>query len=366
VFYLWDFGVTKQRDPNFGTSFEWDVDLLSGYDSEFVPNSSSRPGAEHFLGFNNPGLCGRIAAWRPDAVLLFGYKWASHLRAAAWARRNRVPILFRGDSHLLGRKSPALLVRLALRPLFSRFSAFLHVGAANRDYFRAFGVPEGKLFFAPHSVDKVLFDRGAPVHRESAAKLRSELGLGARTRVVLFAGKLVAAKQPLELLVSFLGLSPPDTAIVFVGDGPEKGRLQALAADHAAKSGAAQVRFAPFANQSEMPSRYLLADLFVLPSRGAYETWGLAVNEAMFMGVPCLVSDLVGCQRDLVTHGETGWVFDPRDPQALGRTLSAALAELESPLRKEQILAAIDLRMSGYTYEKTSDGLMAALASLRP
>jgi glycosyltransferase involved in cell wall biosynthesis len=66
-----------------------------------------------------------------------------------------------------------------------------------------------------------------------------------------------------------------------------------------------------------MPARYLLADIFVLPSRGHYETWGLAVNEAMHLGVPCLVSDLVGCQRDLVTPGETGWVFSADDPEAL-------------------------------------------------
>jgi glycosyltransferase involved in cell wall biosynthesis len=53
-----------------------------------------------------------------------------------------------------------------------------------------------------------------------------------------------------------------------------------------------------------MPARYLLADLFVLASRGLYETWGLAVNEAMHMGVPALVSDRVGCQRDLVRDKE--------------------------------------------------------------
>src|ERR1039457_1804547 len=74
VFYLWDFGVAHRHDPDFGTSFQWDVDLLSGYDSEFVPNTSGRPGAEHFLGFNNPGLTRQMGAWRPDAMLIFGYK----------------------------------------------------------------------------------------------------------------------------------------------------------------------------------------------------------------------------------------------------------------------------------------------------
>jgi glycosyltransferase involved in cell wall biosynthesis len=359
VFYLWDFGVTKTWDPNFRASFEWDVDLLSGYDCEFVPNASKNPGAEHFFGFNNPLLARRLALWNPDCVLLFGYKWASHLRAIAWARLHRIPLLFRGDSHLLGRGFHQLHVRLALRILFSQFASFLYVGEANRRYFEAFGVPSSKLFFSPHSVDETLFDRGNPKFRAEAENLRTRLGLSPSTTVVLFAGKLVAAKQPLELLRSFLDVKPADAVIIFVGDGPEKEALELMAADHATA-----VRFLPFANQSEMPSRYLLADLFVLPSRGVYETWGLAVNEAMHMGVPCLVSDRVGCHKDLVTTGETGWVFDSEDQQGLSRTLSIALDEVRSPPRRAEIRSNVERRMAGYTYERTTDGLLAALSAL--
>jgi glycosyltransferase involved in cell wall biosynthesis len=366
VFYLWDFGVTRRRDPNFGTSFEWDVDLLTGYDCEFSPNAASMPGAEHFLGFNNPDLTRRLSAWRPDVLLVFGYNWASHIRAIAWARIHRIPILFRGDSHLLGRGLPSPHVRLALRVLFSQFASFLYVGAANRAYFEAFGVPAGKLFFAPHSTNGELFSRADPSHRTRAEELRRQLELSPSTRVVLFAGKLVEAKQPVELLESFLDIHAPDTAIVFVGEGPERDRLERLAGGRAGEPGSPKVRFLPFANQSEMPSRYLLADIFVLPSRGVYETWGLAVNEAMQMGIPCLVSDRVGCQLDLVTHGETGWVFDPVDPRALGQSLSAALEQLGSPARREQIVKAVALRIAGYTYERTSAGLSEAMAALRP
>jgi glycosyltransferase involved in cell wall biosynthesis len=145
---------------------------------------------------------------------------------------------------------------------------------------------------------------------------------------------------------------------VFVGDGPEKAKLLSMASN----GGAAPVRFLPFANQSEMPSRYLLGDIFALPSSG--ETWGLAVNEAMHMGVPCIVSDRVGCQRDLVTHRETGWVFESGDPTALERTLSEALKEIGSPSRKEEIRKAVEGRISGYTYSQTTDGLLKALAGL--
>jgi glycosyltransferase involved in cell wall biosynthesis len=84
----------------------------------------------------------------------------------------------------------------------------------------------------------------------------------------------------------------------------------------------------------------------------------------MHLGVPCLVSDLVGCQRDLVTPGETGWVFAAEDPAALAAALRAALRSPPEELRR---LGRNALATAGrYTYQQTSDGLLAALARLPP
>lgn len=350
VFYLWEFGVTEQRDPQFGARLKWDVDLLSGYDHEFVPNVARDPGTHHFHGLHNPGLRARLEAWQPEAILLFGYAYRTHL---GLIRRAPAPLIFRGDSHLIGH-SPSWLKRLVLRRLYARFAAVTFVGEANRDYFRTFGVPDTKLHFAPHCVDSDRFVRDAAV-AAAASRLRRELDIGDR-KVVLFAGKFLPAKQPGALLNAFIRLRPADAALVFVGDGPERATL----AEQAARHPGCVVRFLPFANQSEMPSRYALADLFVLPSRGLYETWGLAVNEAMHLGVPCLVSDRVGCQRDLVTDGETGWVFPATDPAALPAALARALTALRGDTTELRLRLAA--RIGGYTYAQATRGLNAALA----
>lgn len=355
VFYLWEFGVTEQLDRQFGKSFRWDVDLLSGYDSEFVPNTAADPGTHHFTGLRNPELPARLAAWRPDALLLFGYAWRSHLAALRWACSRHIPVILRGDSHLLGRGLPSLPRRIVLRWLLRRFAAFACVGAANRAYYRALGVPEDRLHFVPHCVDQDRFTATAELRR-AAAELRGQLGLTDR-RVVLFAGKFQPRKQPLELLRAFQETAGADDALVFVGDGPQLPDLQAQAAARPER----RVIFLPFANQSEMPVRYLLADIFALPSRGAYETWGLAVNEAMHLGVPCLVSDAVGCQQDLVTDGETGWVFRNAEDAALPRALARALRTAADDLKKlgEQARQ----RAAGYSYASAARGLLSALAA---
>ncbi|HYP17003.1 MAG TPA: glycosyltransferase family 4 protein, partial [Opitutus sp.] len=247
--------------------------------------------------------------------------------------------------------------RVALRVLYAQFRAITYVGAANREYFSTLGVPTRRLFFAPHAVNHEFFDPGRPEPQAEARRLRDELGIAPGTRVVVFAGKLVPSKQPRQLLAAFAALRPESAALVFVGDGEEKSALVKDA--RLARPGS--VHFLPFANQTQMPARYLLGDVFALPSKGYYETWGLAVNEAMHMGVPALVSDLVGCQQDLVTDQKTGWVFRANDPDHLRDRLAAALRADLQPFRKR-----VAYRIAHYTYAQATEGLMRALAAAAP
>jgi glycosyltransferase involved in cell wall biosynthesis len=71
-----------------------------------------------------------------------------------------------------------------------------------------------------------------------------------------------------------------------------------------------RIHFKDFQNQLEMPDIYKSADVFVLPSKGPGETWGLAVNEAMASGLPILVSDKCGCNNDLIEDGINGYTFE--------------------------------------------------------
>jgi glycosyltransferase involved in cell wall biosynthesis len=71
-----------------------------------------------------------------------------------------------------------------------------------------------------------------------------------------------------------------------------------------------RVHMLGFLNQTEIGRAYAMADCLILPSRrGAGETWGLVVNEAMQFGLPAIVSDGVGCHPDLIREGETGFSF---------------------------------------------------------
>jgi len=300
VFYTWHAAGHEVHDRGFGQAFAWDLPLTEGYDFELVPNVARDSGTHHFLGLRNPELQARVMAWRPDVVHVTGWAWSSHLRLLRALYRRGVPVLFRGDSHLLdgGTRGPRWwLKRALLRRVYSWPSAFLVVGRANRDYYRAFGVPEEKLIDCPHSIDVERFAEPAELLEREAAAWRRELGIGDERRVLLFAGKFEPKKQPVELARAFLAHAEEDWLLLMVGGGALEQELEALA-----RSAPGRLRLLPFQNQSRMPLVYRLGDVFVLPSAWG-ETWGLAVNEALACGRPVVVSDRVGCAPDLVGEG---------------------------------------------------------------
>ena len=351
VCYLWDFGVRACTDTSFQTEIAWDIPLLEGYDHAFVPNRSCQPGTGQFWGLDNPDLQPQLRAYAPDAVLMMNYNYASCYRLL-WQWRE-TPLLFKGDSHVLQvpKGLTAALKRQWISLVYQRFSACLYVGQANRDYFTYHGVPTERLFHAPHAVENQRFQADATA---ATADWKRQLGIPSVHRVILFSGKFIEKKRPLDLLIAFQRARLDNTSLLFVGGGPLEDNLRT-----AAKT-IPNVYFAPFQNQSLMPRTYAIATLFVLPSYGHSETWGLAVNEAMCQGKPIVVSDHVGCAADLVQPGRNGWICSAGDPTALAATLQDALSD-EARLTRYGRYSREHIR--NYSYRQTTQGLLAALAA---
>jgi glycosyltransferase involved in cell wall biosynthesis len=330
----------------------WNIPLLEGYEHEFVDNVAARPGPEHFDGIRNPTLTSTVAAFGPDVVLVYGWNLQSHL-ALMRQLKGRVAVLFRGDSTLLDRQPfvRRMARRAVLHWVYRHVDGAVAVGRANADYFRWVGVPGSRIWLAPHSVDNAFFANAGPEADSQAARWRDELGIAVDHRVVLFAGKLQAKKDPLLLLDAF-PRNIPDAHLVFVGSGELEPELRARAADRQ------RVHFLPFQNQAAMPAVYRLGDLFVIPSRGPGETWGLALNEAMACGVPVIASDRVGATADLVIEGVTGWRFAAGNAGGLASALRDALTL--PPAILGQRGAAASAHIAGWSTARAVQGIAAA------
>ncbi|HEX5170353.1 MAG TPA: glycosyltransferase family 4 protein [Cyclobacteriaceae bacterium] len=315
VFYTWSQAQQRVPDKGFAQEIQWDIPLLSGYEYEFVINTARRPGNKNFMGIVTPGLIPAVRGYDPDALLVYGWNFKSHYDAMRYFS-GKVPVWFRGDSHLLDEKAglKTMMRRLALRWVYRSVDKAFYVGTNNKDYFHAHGLREHQLVYAPHAVDQQRFiDSADKMYAKSALSWRQELGYLPEDIVILFAGKFESKKNP-TLLIEVFNKYFKDQGklkLLMVGNGVAEDELRSMA------TGNENIRFLPFHNQSQMPLLYRVGDVFCLPSKGPGETWGLAVNEALACGLPVIVSEKVGCAKDLICDDDIGWRFDAQEKQQL-------------------------------------------------
>jgi glycosyltransferase involved in cell wall biosynthesis len=308
-------------DTGFKQNIKWDINLLDGYQYEFLNNTAKKSGSHHFKGIINPNIIQSINSFNPDAILVYGWSYQSHLKVLRHFK-GKTPIWFRGDSHLLDSKPK--LIKLARKALltwvYSHIDKAFYVGTANKAYYKSFGLKQHQLLFAPHATDN---DRFGTDRFDEAQILRNKLGIINGEILILFAGKLVRKKSPDRLLKAFLELNLNNSHLLIVGNGELEENLRRTAFPQAqVETENKRVHFMDFQNQSVMPVIYQACDLFVLPSQGPSETWGLAVNEAMASGKAALVSDKVGCAVDLVKAGINGEIFQANNMIDLKNKLS--------------------------------------------
>lgn len=304
VFYTWGEDSITKFDPGFNRVVEWDIPLLEGYSHEFMENSAPDPGTHHFKGIDNPSLINKIEAYQPDKIVVFGWSFKSHLKVLRYFK-GRVPIYFRGDSHLLTEQSfyKKIIRNIFLRWVYSHVDYAIAVGKNNHDYYRWVGLKENQILFAPHAVDEQRFlDLDGNQEKEADLFLAS-LKIPKEHVVFLYTGKFEYRKNLQTLILAKLKLKEMPCTLVLVGNGPDEEELRNLS------KGDRNIHFEGFVNQSKMPIIYRSADVFVLPSIS--ETWGLGINEAMNCGLAIIASDKVGSAIDLIQNN--GFIFRAGD-----------------------------------------------------
>jgi glycosyltransferase involved in cell wall biosynthesis len=308
VFYTWSQSEDGIKfDPGFGKEIQWDVPLLDGYDYSFVNNISTTPGSHHYKGIDNPTLLNEIQNWGASAALVYGWSFKSHFKAMRFFY-GKIPVLFRGDSTLLDEKPGVkkILRTFFLKYVYSKIDVAMYAGIANKNYFKAHGLKENELFFMPHAIENNRFQENE-LTKKKAFELRNKLNIPTDALVFLFAGKLESKKQPDFLVKAFLNISEKNTYLIIAGNGKMEKSLKNDFEKYES------IKFIEFQNQQQMPSLYAVCDVFVLPSKGPNETWGLAINEAMAAGKAIIASDACGASYDIVQNNVNGFVFKKND-----------------------------------------------------
>jgi glycosyltransferase involved in cell wall biosynthesis len=372
----------RQQGVGFGVTFQWDVPLLEGYRHVLLDNVAKQPGVTHLRGCDTPSIRRMVGA--PglgvpafDAVIINGWVVKGCLQALWACRRAGVPAILRCEACDL---QPRVWWKtLVHRALLRQFSAFMAIGAANRQFYLRRGVSPARIVDGLYCVENARFAGSCP--RTTRSTQRQAWGIRGDAVCFLFCGKFETKKRPLDLLQALevlgrtsrrpalaaapaSGLRPPTSDVrcppsghpplhlLLVGDGELRAACESFARERRLP-----VTFAGFLNQGEMPAAYAVADCLILPSDHG-ETWGLVVNEAMACGLPAITSDRVGCHPDLIIPGLTGAVFPCGDSAALAEAMGRLAAD---PERLAVMGQAAREHVKAYSIDALLEGTLAAL-----
>ncbi|MEM0936474.1 MAG: glycosyltransferase family 4 protein [Pseudomonadota bacterium] len=161
---------------------------------------------------------------------------------------------------------------------------------------------------------------GVEISRYGAAPPPQRDGLD-----LLFVGRLTGIKGIFVLLQALAGLGRPDIRLTLIGDGPDRGDLEA----EAARLGV-PARFLGYRSQAEVADTLSDADALVLPSFA--EGVPVVLMEAMASARPVIATH-VGGVRELVAP-EAGWLVAPGDANSLGDAIRT-LAETPEDARAD-------------------------------
>jgi glycosyltransferase involved in cell wall biosynthesis len=200
------------------------------------------------------------------------------------------------------------------------------------------GIDPTRAISIPTGIDLSTF---RPGDRHAA---RAALGLAADAPTVGIVATLRSWKGHRYLLQALAAMQRPEVALVVVGDGPQRGALEELAATLGIS---AQVRFA--GNQHEVAPWMQAFDVFCLPSY-ANEGVPQSLMQAMACALP-VVTTSVGSIDEIVTHGDTGVIVPAQDDMRLREELSSLFDD--APRR-----AALGARAHAEAHARFGEALM--------
>jgi glycosyltransferase involved in cell wall biosynthesis len=290
---------SKYIDKDFKKKFNWNINLLSGY-NYFFSGKSYQNINSFFLSFKN--LNNTLFKKKYDAILIFGWNNIFYLKSFFLAKLNKIPIILRVETNFEDKINffKKIIKYFILNIFFKYINFFLYIGTLNKKFYLDLRVNKNKLYPSPYAVDNHFF--------ANKQKVKVTINKKFKKKIILFVGKFIERKNILEFLnLAILFKNDIRFNFLMVGDGHQINLCNQIIKNNKLSN----IKIAGFKNQKELKEIYKKSFLLIVPSK--YETWGLVVNEAMASGLPVICSRSCSSSRDLIINGKTGYVYNLGD-----------------------------------------------------
>lgn len=328
AWYCSDDSIKGGFDKEFGVNITWDIPLLQGYKSRFFKNYSWKPSIfKGFFGLMNLGLVRQLFKEPKAVIVVHGWNYFTHFFVLMLGKLKGHTICLRNDmplSHEFYKKGwKQKIKKFGLKYiLFPRVDYFLFIGNQNKLFYKSYDIADNRLVACPYAVDNKRFKEQYLSLSPKITEIKESMDIPKAHKTIVFSGKYIDKKRPLDLLEAFKNMNNPDIWLIMVGEGELRSEMEEYIKKHSLK----QVILTGFVNQSKIAEYYAIGDVFVMCS-SLGENWGLSVNEAMNFDLPLVLSDLTGCSDDLVKVGDNGYVFKTGNVEELTTSLENVFNE---------------------------------------
>lgn len=239
---------------------------------------------------HNFDVIGVLRKFRPDVVITSGFN-PTYLFAWTYALLTGVGHVPMTDGWITSEKELGLSHRIVRRIVYRTSQAFIGASRHSLDLYRSYGCNEG-CFYQSH----LCIDNNKFIHESFNRK---------RPYDFMYSGQIIEGKIPdffVEVVRRVIRCTGK-AAVLVIGDGNLRDTfLRNL------KGCGADVTYAGFAAQSDLPNYYSQAKILLFTTRN--DAWGIVANEALACGTPVITTPYAGVAHDLVIDGVNGYVID--------------------------------------------------------
>ena len=169
--------------------------------------------------------------------------------------------------------------------------------------------------------------------------------------MIIFPSRFTNRKRPLDLIQAVALSSRKNIVILFVGDGPNRKKMEDLSLQKGVRS-----VFTGFVNQQQISKYYSIADMIAIISE--YDASPKSLNEALNFNLAAIVSNMVGTAGDLVVEGQNGFIVNVGDIKNLSSKI-VSLIDNENLLKKMKINSGI--LVQNWSLKKDVKGIKSAI-----
>lgn len=282
---------------------KWNTNEPDGF-KEFDLNGMKIAGK---FGYINSGLIDIVK--NNDLIMLGCYEQPTYILLSILCKIFKKPYILSFDgistNRLEEKENP--VKKLIKGIVINNADYIMGNGTVSKRYFNeVFGYPLDRIYNQYLTVDSDKINRLYIDKEKYRNEYREKLGINKDEKVLIYSGRLIDIKNVDSVIKAIAKLNRNDITFLITGGGELEKELKILSN----KLGVKTIITGFISDQEELFKHYFVGDALILPS-SVYEVWGLVVNEAMFAGLPVIVSKICGCSIDLVQDDINGYLINP-------------------------------------------------------